>query len=473
MEFNRENLASLREEDIAVWGEYADNIKYSDPEFAENIYQKILSLDEEHTTALSIYADFLHENGRFRETKLIYTRLLQLEPENSNLFFRFGAFCVETGEFDLAEKYFMRFFESDALAAERLMDKANELSEQEKFRAAEWYYRFMLRQIPDDPFIFNNYALLLADLGRFVEAEEFFKKAIQSEENNGMGACFNYANMLFMLERINEAEWYYDKCLANDPEDLPVLNNYVSLLIRKAEFHKAEMILKRILGINPADSIALQNYANLLMRDGRYNEALHCANIWMTSYPDFAPAYFQYATILVEANRLNEAVDMLRKVLELDPQHAEALALLAVSLSELGEIEESEQLFKQGLVSHSGDPILRFHYAAMLFDNERYEDAERWAKALSESDPENGEALCLLGNIMHAQGKVYAARDLFERSLKKDPSNPEVWLQAAIFYHAIRDYKESEDCFSKALQLSPNDKRILDEKIRCNDEKKS
>ncbi|MGL4389222.1 MAG: hypothetical protein ACRCTJ_07515, partial [Brevinema sp.] len=86
MEFNRHTLELMEEDDIAVWGEYADQISSTDNEFAEQIYQKILTLDGEHTTALSNYADFLQEQGRYRETKLIYSRLLQLETDNPNLY---------------------------------------------------------------------------------------------------------------------------------------------------------------------------------------------------------------------------------------------------------------------------------------------------------------------------------------------------------------------------------------------------
>ncbi|MGL5254852.1 MAG: tetratricopeptide repeat protein [Brevinema sp.] len=466
MEFNKENLAKLNEENIAAWGEYADQIKHTDSEFAENIYQKILSIDDEHTTALSIYADFLHDIGRFRDAKLIYTKLLHLEPDNPNLLFRFGAFCVEIGDFEIADKQLVRFLEMEELASERLMDKANDLAEQGKCRAAEWYYHFMLRHIPEDPFVFNNYALLLADLGRFNEAEEFFKRAL-AFEGEDMAACFNYANLLLTLDRVQEAEWYYDKALAADPEDTAILNNYVSLLIRKAEFRKAEMMLKRILSLSPADMTALQHYSYLLSRDGRAAEALHTAQHLLDIYPNLSSSYYLYASILTEAERLEEATEYLRKSIELDPENTEAQALLAMTLSEMGKPEESEAIFKQGLLSHNGDPVLRFHYAAMLFDNERYEDAERWAKALIESDPAHGEAFSLLGSIVFAQGRTFEARSLYEKALEKEPTNPEVWLQAAIFYNNIKDYISSDQCFTRSLELSPGDRVILDEQQIC------
>ncbi len=200
MEFNEQNLRLMEDDDISSWGEYADKISTENPEFAEQIYQKIIALDGEHTTALSNYAGFLQEHGRYKEAKLIYTRLMQLEKDNNNLCFRYGAFCVETGDLEGAERFFLKFLDRDMLAGERLMDKANELAEQGKFRMAEWYYRFMMRQIPDDPFIYNNYALLMADLGRVEEAEEFFKKALEYNEEYDISVEFNYANFLFMLD---------------------------------------------------------------------------------------------------------------------------------------------------------------------------------------------------------------------------------------------------------------------------------
>ncbi|MGL4388042.1 MAG: tetratricopeptide repeat protein, partial [Brevinema sp.] len=393
--------------------------------------------------------------------------------DNPNLYFRVGCFTVEIGEFEQAEKHFIRFLEKETFASERLMDKANELAEKEKFRSAEWYYRFMMKQIPDDPFIFNNYALLLADLGRFSEAEEYFKKCLSEHDDivTDISVEFNYANLLFLLDRIDEAEWFYNKALAKDPRDVPVLNNYVSLLIRKGEFRQAEDTLKKILVITPADITALQNYSNLLVRNGRFEEAIHVAQIYVDSYPSYAPSYFQLATILAEASHLEDAVKMLEKALEIDPDYIEATTLLAVTLSDLDQFDRSEEIFKQALITKSGDPLLRFYYAAMLFDAGRYDDSKRWATALVETDLAHGEAWSLLGSIANAEGKIYEARSLFEKAVEKDPHNPEVWLQSALFFHQVRDYIESEKAFTKALELSPDDFRITTEKKRCEQER--
>ncbi len=473
MEFNEQTLRMMDEDNISSWGEHADKISSTDAEFAEHIYQKIISIDGEHTTALSNYASFLQEKGRYKETKLIYTRLLQLEKDNPNLFFRYGAFCVEVGDFDNADRYFMKFMDQDILAAERLMDKANELAEQSKFRMAEWYYRFMMKQIPEDPFIYNNYALLLADLGRFDEAEGYFKKALVENDELGSDICveFNYANLLFVLDRIEEAEWFYDKALSREPNDIPILNNYVLLLIRKAEFTKAEAILKRILGINPSDMIALQTYSNLLVRDGRYEEAIHSAQTLVDSYPNYGHAYFQLSSVLADSGRLESAIEILKKALEIEPTNVDAITLLAVTLADIQQFEESQEIFEKALVAHPMDLMIRYHYAAMLYDWGKYDEANSWVTALIEQEPDNGEALALLGNILKQQNKVYEARSIFEQALEKDSINPEVWFQAALFFHDIKDYVESDKCFKEALSLAPEDVQILQELERCKKER--
>lgn len=473
MNFDRMSLDLIDEDDIAVWGEYADSISSTDSEFAEEIYQKILTVDGEHTTALSNYAIFLQMQDRFREAKLIYSRLLQLESANPNLYFRYGAFCVETGEFEVAEKYFIKFLDQEILAAERLMDKANELSEQKKFRAAEWYYRFMMQQIPEDPFICNNYALLLADLGRFSEAESFFKKALAENEEMcaRVGVEFNYANLLFLLGRIDEAEHFYKQALKNDPKDLPVLNNYVSLLIRRAEFAKAEELAQEILSVNPSDIMGLQNYSNLLLREKRYDKAIFYAQSLVETYPNFAQSYFQLASVFAESGKLEDAISVLEKALHIEPDHIDAMMLLAVIFSDMKRFEESETLFEKALLVHPGDAMLRFHYAAMLFDSERYDDAERWIKSLLEGDQTYAEAMSLMGNILKLKGQIYEAHNMIEQSIKKDPENPEILLQAALFFHDIQDYIKSDTMFFKALELSPNDIRILEEKNRCEQER--
>ncbi len=102
-----------------------------------------------------------------------------------------------------------------------------------------------------------------------------------------------------------------------------------------------------------------------------------------------------------------------------------------------------------------------------LYDWGRYDDAKVWVGSLLEQEPDNGEALALLGNILKQQGKVYEARSIFEKAMITEPLNPEVWFQAALFYHDIKDYIESDKCFLEALKYAPEDMQILEEQKRC------
>lgn len=111
--------------------------------------------------------------------------------------------------------------------------------------------------------------------------------------------CDIYANLSFDMDRIDEAEEFFEKSLKTDPEYDVGHFNY-------GQYRKA---LK--LGIN--DPRIHYNYALLLRDTNRYNEAEEQYKKALEINPEFYPARNNLVFLLRKMNRYDEAAEYSEK----------------------------------------------------------------------------------------------------------------------------------------------------------------
>lgn len=77
-----------------------------------------------------------------------------------------------------------------------------------------------------------------------------------------------------------------------------------------------------------------------------------------------------------------------------------------------------------------------------------------------ESDPENAEALHLLGVLEAQAGDLAAAAALMERAVAADPGEPLFRINLAGAYAKLSDFKRAADMMRRAVLLAPDDQKL-------------
>ena len=83
-------------------------------------------------------------------------------------------------------------------------------------------------------------------------------------------------------------------------------------------------------------------------------------------------------------------------------------------------------------------------------------NAEMLYKKILRIDPENADALHLLGLVGHQSGKLDLAITLINRAISIDPGQPEIYNNLGNVYLTERDLVRAENCFQKAIQARFN-----------------
>jgi len=86
----------------------------------------------------------------------------------------------------------------------------------------------------------------------------------------------------------------------------------------------------------------------------------------------------------------------------------------------------------------------------------RLDEAAQIYRAILVADPENAEALHLLGVVSLQQGDCQAACELIEQAIGRQPGNPAYYSNLAEAYRAGGQLERALDCCRKALALDPD-----------------
>jgi tetratricopeptide (TPR) repeat protein len=162
--------------------------------------------------------------------------------------------------------------------------------------------------------------------------------------------------------------------------------------------------------------------------------------------PAFLDAYLNLGRIFQSMGRETDAEACFRKALELDPQNAEARALLGEPAPPAG--GEAPDDGRRTMSIHDA-----IHFAAEAHRAGNFSDAEKVYHAILEVEPDNSDALHLLGVLHVQQGRHAEGIALIERAVRLSPRG-EMYRNLGQAYLDSGDAGAAEECFHKARELA-------------------
>jgi tetratricopeptide (TPR) repeat protein len=135
--------------------------------------------------------------------------------------------------------------------------------------------RIGLGEFPNSVILNHAMGTLLREQGKYVDAETYYKKVIETEPSNEI-ALAGYALLLRATGKDPDViESYFKRALEVGSDNVVVVGNYANFLrdIRK-DMVSAEKYYKLAIEISPNNANTLGNYAQLLLGLGRTEEGL-------------------------------------------------------------------------------------------------------------------------------------------------------------------------------------------------------
>lgn len=181
--------------------------------------------------------------------------------------------------------------------------------------AAEELIREALREERDNLQILLYLIDILKEAGRFDEAENVIKNALETHPESGR-LIYDYAMLLHVMKRQQEARNLMWRVLDEDPDHHPALN-YLAYSMADADddLQQALQMSKKAVASQPENGYYLDTLGWIQFKLGNYEESARVLEQAAARVPQDGVIMEHFGDVLVKLERLDMAIEVLRKAL--------------------------------------------------------------------------------------------------------------------------------------------------------------
>jgi tetratricopeptide (TPR) repeat protein len=259
----------------------------NDPDAAREILERVVAATPAFGPAFRLLADSYRALGRDNDAaRAVYQAGrrpgftpfadpivddLTRESRNSTLLLRVASEATLTVNGAWSEFLVRRAVEFDPGNPDAVLKLARVLRTMDRNEDALALFQKYAAMVPGDYLGLAHIGSCLSALGRYQEAEEYFRRSLAGLDD--ATTHYNLGLLMSMTGRLADAEREYRRALALDPAHADARGNLGPLLARRGRSREAADELRRLVADDPENVSALTNLGVVLMRQGRGGEA--------------------------------------------------------------------------------------------------------------------------------------------------------------------------------------------------------
>ncbi|XP_075711870.1 protein O-mannosyl-transferase TMTC1 [Rhinoderma darwinii] len=332
------------------------------------------------------------------------------------------------------------------------------MSQSECWRSRESLFRSGVQTLPHNAKVHYNYANFLKDQNRKEEAINHYKTVLRLYPQHS--SALN--NLGTLTTNITAAEEYYRKALEISPQHSRALFNLGNLLRTRGRNEEAQVVLRESLLHGPYFADAYSSLGSLLADQKRNQEAEEVYLSGIKNCPESSDLQNNYGVFLVDVGVPQKAVSHYLLALRLRPNHHVAMLNLGRLYRSLNQNSEAETWYKKALqISRDIDVITPL--GALYYNTGQYDEALRLYKEATALHPHNVQIRLSLAQIQAVMGLTQEAEDLARHIADEVPDCIECYRLLSAIYGKLEDHSKALDMIDVALQMKPQDPKIISE----------
>jgi len=241
-----------------------------------------------------------------------------------------------------------------------------------------------------------------------------------------------------------------------DPSQAIEIDHTVAEIVsclRAGKVDDAESLARAALKDHPGDPVLLRVAGIALMRQGAFREAARRLATSVERAPEVASGYEQYGLALAALGRLDEAEKSLRTAIKLDPGSETALMKLARLQLMQGRQDDAQKTQKQ--MSELNPQWATLQDAMKLQADGKNDEARQLIKSVLREDPDNINALNLMGSVCVSMDAFNDAEAFLRRAVGLAPDFAVAWAALSISLKEQGKFEDAVDALREALALEP------------------
>ncbi|MEL7014768.1 MAG: tetratricopeptide repeat protein [Pseudomonadota bacterium] len=421
-------------------------------------FRNALTIDETHLPALQGLVDIAEQNREYQNMFGLLQRLIRLQPDNIEALVKMGNIYLlasdETEAEATAEKALA--VDPDNLDAQAL--KASVFYKVgNRARAVEMAQSILAKE----PTNRNAVSLIVADLvrqDRISDALAQINKGLATNEDNTLLQLMKI-ELLGKLGRDKEVDAVFKSLIASNPDDPSYQATYARYLVISGRAAEARAPLQTVVNMTPGN---LENRVNLIRLDyqlGGAAKAEETFRAFTAADPDDVELQFAFADFLIAEENYDEAEAVFnryaadRKDDALRNRAKVALAGLHITRNRR---QDARTLIDEVLANDSGNTGALTKRAALLIEDQNYEDAIIDLRTVLGSSPDDTNALVLLSTAFEQIGDTELADQRLTLAFEKSDADPLVTNAYARFLIRNNALQRAERALSQSLSKSPD-----------------
>jgi len=224
-------------------------------------------------------------------------------------------------------------------------------------------------------------------------------------------------------------------------------------LIGAGKRGEAEAICRDAIQRNPNDVNMTALLGATLLKAREMEEAEEFLRRAIKLAPTFAKPHEDLGYLLVEQGRAEEAVPILNTAVRLDPSLERAHLCLGKALALLGRGKEADVAFERSFELNPVRKIL-----AMAAEHQkagRLKEAKTLCREVLRLNPENVDALRMMGSAALTDGRIDEAERYFRRAVTHAPDFVGAIIDLGQALKEQNRFEEAIGCFHKAIDIEP------------------
>ena len=307
--FQKANLFSKENLKMKTWKDWLyEGATYTERgqfKLALDCYKEALKLhDKDYSIFLSLGFSYYHF-GETKKALVHFKKAIKLNKYDYMSWIQIGQIYMEMLEYDKAIKNCQKILKisPDCGQAKKLIglcsrhkslfdslkSKTTQLSKEsqakffngvkilnnKKYYESSIEFKEVLKNYPDFPPAMTWLATSLIEMGKLKEGIDYFNKVIAQSPNDFMAWC-NKGLALNRLQKFEEAIKCFDKAIEINPRYSASWNNEGLAFKKLQNYHRSIECFNKSISVNPNLEFGWVNKAEVLFKLSRYEEALEC-----------------------------------------------------------------------------------------------------------------------------------------------------------------------------------------------------
>ncbi len=231
-------------------------------------------------------------------------------------------------------------------------------------------------------------------------------------------------------------------------------------LIKLGQLAEAYRVCTDAIKNNPDDVNMLGLLGAVLTKMNNFEDAEKYLRMTVNLAPTFAKAHEDLGYVLLKLKRPNEAIEVLEKATRLDPKLDLAFLNLGKALAMVGKGKEADEAFEKSFGLSPERKMLA--EATRCLKEKRFEEAEKLCRAVLGKNPNNVDAIRLMGRLAARLKRVGDAERFYRKVLKIAPDFTDVVVDLGKLLQEDDRLEEAIQFFKQAIEMKPDSARIYD-----------